>query len=719
MNKIIYRILFLVSLFTAYSSAANGVIFYYDGDIFPFVEDVYPDRVPALMNAGSTVTFRVKEEYVDASTIKVVCSNGEEPSLIVDENGNYSFKVCDAQEVAVSAQRKPEFRNRTFFRMDVNDGNGSSGPWAIEPGTPITIHINTADKDNDYFGWRSESGEYISSEYGNVPVIRQGLSVEYDDCIYFNNKGFYDVLIEKENEQLYATIVRTIPQILEVPDAPYTGDSIKPEPQISAGTLDLVKGRDYEFRYINNVNVGTASVIVSFKGDYADLGTVTKDFDILKADPIKTAPTANEHGYAGKPLELVNAGTTNFGTLLYSLDKENYSSNIPEANAVGTYTVYYKVEGSDNWNAVEGSVEVTVELAKFKISFVDDEGVLMDSASYVYNTSASEIKVPDYAKPADAQYSYQFERWEPALPEASSPITEAATYKAIYTKTPNDVYGPISITKDRKFAFIDGTSNKPIDDAAGDAFDELEVEGDITLKRSYVAGKFSTVMLPFETKTGNIPEATFYTFSQVNEKWQVVIDSVDKGNSGNVILEANKPYIVVANSDASSLVFKNGGTFNTTGEKKTVNGNWEFVGTYKYKDWAAGDEDLGSVYGFASAESGSAGDVGKFVKAAARAYIYPMRAYLRYAPQAPKSMPKAAFAKAAANSVASIEDLPESMDVVIAGSEGTTVIGTLNTRTGEFKAVTDSWVDMKGRKLNGKPTAKGTYYKNGKKVIVK
>ena len=31
----------------------------------------------------------------------------------------------------------------------------------------------------------------------------------------------------------------------------------------------------------------------------------------------------------------------------------------------------------------------------------------------------------------------------------------------------------------------------------------------------------------------------------------------------------------------------------------------------------------------------------------------------------------------------------------------------------------NGWFDMKGRKLNGKPTVKGIYYNNGKRVIVK
>lgn len=60
------------------------------------------------------------------------------------------------------------------------------------------------------------------------------------------------------------------------------------------------------------------------------------------------------------------------------------------------------------------------------------------------------------------------------------------------------------------------------------------------------------------------------------------------------------------------------------------------------------------------------------------------------------------------------------MDVVVVDRETgeTTVIGKLNPATGEIK-VLDRWYDMNGRKLNAKPTTKGIYYYNGKRVFVR
>ena len=89
---------------------------------------------------------------------------------------------------------------------------------------------------------------------------------------------------------------------------------------------------------------------------------------IAKADVSVEAPVAKEKlVYSGKSQELVTAGKTNFGTLLYSLDGEKYSAEIPAATDAKTYTVYYKVEESDNWNAYEAK-KIEVSIAKVPLT---------------------------------------------------------------------------------------------------------------------------------------------------------------------------------------------------------------------------------------------------------------------------------------------------------------------------------------------------------------
>ena len=48
-----------------------------------------------------------------------------------------------------------------------------------------------------------------------------------------------------------------------------------------------------------------------------------------------------------------------------------------------------------------------------------------------------------------------------------------------------------------------------------------------------------------------------------------------------------------------------------------------------------------------------------------------------------------------------------------------TAIGTIDTKTGEIRFDSEAWYTLDGRRLNGKPSVKGMYINNGKKIIVK
>ena len=149
-------------------------------------------------------------------------------------------------------------------------------------------------------------------------------------------------------------------------------------------------------------------------------------------------------------------------------------------------------------------------------------------------------------------------------------------------------------------------------------------------------------------------------------------------------------------------------------------GNWSFTGTYEKKQWDAthNTDEIGTIYGFA-AQAGTSTDsknadieAGKFFRVAggANSYILPFRAYLKYNP----SNNAPAFGNTQSTSS---DNLPEKMIVRLIGADGeTTGIGTFDTRTGEFSFDNEAWYTLDGRRLNGKPAAKGVYIYKGKKV---
>lgn len=67
----------------------------------------------------------------------------------------------------------------------------------------------------------------------------------------------------------------------------YTGKAIMPAVIVKSDGVSLKKGVDYTVQYYNNVNVGTAQIVIKGAGNYT--GSVTKSFTI--AEPVMMAPT--------------------------------------------------------------------------------------------------------------------------------------------------------------------------------------------------------------------------------------------------------------------------------------------------------------------------------------------------------------------------------------------------------------------------------------------
>ena len=221
------------------------------------------------------------------------------------------------------------------------------------------------------------TGSFMEGGYGNFRLN--------------GDAGFYDItMTDVGNGKWNVSILKTAGQMDVVPDQTYIGSAITPEPLVIAGSLNLTKGTDYVYSYTNNTNVGTAKVRATFQGDYASLGYVEKEFNIVKATPAVNAPTAvADLVYKGSAQALVNAGSTDFGTLLYSLDGETYSEDIPTGTDAGTYTVYYKVEGSDNWNAVAAqTIEVTITYFDASLAAIVDNSDVISNIITNYDSKA-------------------------------------------------------------------------------------------------------------------------------------------------------------------------------------------------------------------------------------------------------------------------------------------------------------------------------------------
>ena len=170
----------------------------------------------------------------------------------------------------------------------------------------------------------------------------------------------------------------------------YSGSECKPTVTVEdgnteIGTTDSTTGENSEYTvsYRDNINAGTATVIVSNKngGNYIVNGTA--EFTITKAPAQFTTDPKEITGlqYNGALQDLVKAGVTSHGTVVYSVNGGNYTTAIPAASAVATYTIDYKVLGDANHSDTTPG-QLVVSIAK---NTVNTPTISLSADTFKYN----------------------------------------------------------------------------------------------------------------------------------------------------------------------------------------------------------------------------------------------------------------------------------------------------------------------------------------------
>ena len=312
---------------------------------------------------------------------------------------------------------------------------------------------------------------------------------------------------------------------------------------------------------------------------------------------------------------------------------------------------------------------------------------------------------------------YTFDGWYDNPDFEGEAVTEvplgSSGDKTFYAKWVKNDNGAITFTK-----LDDGTFSAEINgDYTGsetvEITENITVSG-VTLTRSFNGNQVSTLMLPFDIDVDKVIGTPVYKYKTIvrgdDGRWKFKITAASK-------IYANTPYVVLPPETGPisfSVSAENTVIFNTTtksGESvssETSEGTWEFKGVYTYTELDEEFPEIDRIYVFAN-EPQNEIRAGQFVKADPGTYIKPMRAYL---------VRHNVTAKSARGSFGGSFLLPNEIDIEIEDEKGVVVeTGRLNTVTGEVRM--DRWFDLKGRKLNSKPSVKGTYYKNGKRVVIK
>ena len=215
----------------------------------------------------------------DASDLTVNSSTGV-VSLNVDPDyevkNSYSFTVTASD----AASNTSDPTTVTFSITDIVD---STSPVITLLGTSTVTHEQgTTYTDAGATATDSVDGD-LTSSISIVNPVDVSTSGEYTIT--------YNVIDAAGNTATQVTRVVTVVKvnvsstnIASVSDQTYTGSVFTPLPEVSYNSMILILDTDYTISYLDNTNVGIATITYTGIGNYT--GTKTSTFSIIKATPI-------------------------------------------------------------------------------------------------------------------------------------------------------------------------------------------------------------------------------------------------------------------------------------------------------------------------------------------------------------------------------------------------------------------------------------------------
>lgn len=212
---------------------------------------------------------------------------------------------------------------------------------------------------------------YTGSAIKPVPAVKVGgrtlkngtdFTVSYKNntepgtaTLKVTGKGNYSGSVSKT----FKITARAINDVeVTVPDTVFTGEQVRPDVVVSYGNYQFINNSDYTLSFKDNVNIGTASVVVTGKNHLSGSRTVT--FPIEKADISSTEISVKNATFTGSAVKSdvdVRLGNVTL--------KEGTHYTLSYKNNVNAGTAQVTVSGK---GSLEGAVTKDFTIAKADIS---------------------------------------------------------------------------------------------------------------------------------------------------------------------------------------------------------------------------------------------------------------------------------------------------------------------------------------------------------------
>lgn len=376
-----------------------------------------------------------KRFYIVAPpTAKTLSYNGNNQELINTTStglGRFWYRLGESGSFAQATPKAKELGNyRVYYFIDNNSDNladpiGSADSPAGYVDVSITMRELSSPtivvNPSEFTFNNANQVPSVTVKDGNTVIPESEYTVSFSNNI---NAGTATVTITDKSGGNYivngSTTFTITPKVVstptvEIPATTYTGSPLKPTVTVKDGST-VIDPSEYTVIYDDtHVNAGDMSVVTitdKSGGNYTVNGT-SVNFEIVKSPLTITPPKPKTLIYNTSPQELVEAAVIAGPPPLdacvarYCLDDVNFSVGIPTGTNVGTYTVYYRVDGDANHIGQDpATVSVTINPKT-----LTNPTIIMSPSVYTYDGTTKEptitVKDGDTLVPA-SEYTVSY-----------------------------------------------------------------------------------------------------------------------------------------------------------------------------------------------------------------------------------------------------------------------------------------------------------------------
>ena len=241
---------------------------------------------------------------------------------------------------------------------------------------------------------------YISSDNSIAEIVGNRLSIKKHGKVTITATAAETDIYASASQTKEVTISATTPEVTWPQVAPITYGTPLTFDMLVGGNAN-VPG-NFECGELPTIlNAGTHKISVRFVPENQNIYTIVEEkIDIIvnKADAtITTIPNAiNDLVYSGEEQTLITEGSAEGGRIVYSLDGNTFTENVPTTTNAGEYTVYYNVVGDENHNDVAGTNPIVVTIKKATLTITaEDKSVTYGEEAPTYSATYSGWKAQD------------------------------------------------------------------------------------------------------------------------------------------------------------------------------------------------------------------------------------------------------------------------------------------------------------------------------------